>query len=182
LIACSPAVVAQLNRIKNFAGRAQVKSFQVPYHCDACTVDKLLLVHINDLNDVPRTAPECACDACGQPMTFADESGAYFAFLSHLPPPPKPQAAPEPALAKGSRKSITREDVSRISKPSMLLRESRPSLSVFQIPESKRPSEHTLPAPRVSVSVRTLADRPFLFALVTVLLCTVAVLAVMLIA
>ena len=40
LIACSPAVVDQLNRIKNFAGNAVVKSFQLPYSCATCNSEK----------------------------------------------------------------------------------------------------------------------------------------------
>lgn len=35
LVACSPAVVAQLNLVKGFAGHSIVKTLQVPYRCAA---------------------------------------------------------------------------------------------------------------------------------------------------
>src|SRR5688572_6381314 len=36
LVECSPAIVAQLNLVKNFSGSAVVKSFYVPYYCSEC--------------------------------------------------------------------------------------------------------------------------------------------------
>src|SRR5688500_15025456 len=176
LVACSPAVVAQLNRIKNFAGNAQVKSFQVPYHCAACGLDKPLRVNVADFGDAPHTPPRCSCDACGGAMVFADESGSYFAFLPTVQQAERARreaqriseremrdresqrklardsqaAGSGQDLARGSNRSVS-TDVSAISRPRPALRDSRPSLSVFQVPEGKRPSEHTMPRPRQQI-------------------------------
>jgi anti-anti-sigma regulatory factor len=170
LIACSPAVVAQLNRIKNFAHHAVVKSFQVPYHCAACDADKLLLVHIADMGEAPHSAPTCTCNICERPMELADESGNYFAFVSQVQSA-KPELR-EPDLARGSHSTFTEEDA-RPSRP-LLLRDTRPLLSVYQFP-AQRPSDRELP--RVAVS----EPRLWLFALVALLVCTIAVLLVLLV-
>ncbi len=177
LIACSPAVVAQLNRIKNFVGNAVVKSFQVPYRCTTCDRDKLLLVHIVDLQ-APYTAPECLCDSCSAPMEVSDETGNYFAFVATLPPPPKdvprdsdPVIETHSAenLARGSRASVT--DVKAVSQPRLSKRGSRPSLSTFQV-QKERPSEREILMPRA----QPVNERPYLIAIVALLFCTLGIL------
>lgn len=174
LIACSPAVVAQLNRIKNFVGNAVVKSFQVPYHCTTCTRDKLLLVHIADLGEAPHKAPECLCDGCSAPMDVVDESGSYFAFVAHLPPPPKDmpresEQVIEQPLARGSRASVT--DLKAVSQPRLPKRGSRPSLSTFQV-QKERPSEREIVLPRAM----PINERPYLIAIVALLFCMLGIL------
>lgn len=176
LIACSPAVVAQLNRIKNFVGNAVVKSFQVPYRCATCERDKLVLVHIIDLGQPPHKAPESLCDSCSAPMDVVDESGGYFAFVAHLPPPPKdlPRDS-EPVietheLARGSRASVA--DVRAVSQPRLQQkRGSRPSLSTFQL-DNKRPSDREILLPRTM----PINERPYLIAIVALLFCTLGIL------
>jgi anti-anti-sigma regulatory factor len=181
LIACSPAVVAQLNRIRNFAGNAIVKSFQVPYHCTSCDADKLLLVHIADLGDGPYQAPDCQCETCGAAMQFVEETDTYFAFVSHfanMKVPERPSMREsEPELARGSLSAVTAEQMKRISEPRLVARQSRPSLSVFQLPEDKRPSERDLTAPRTMPG----GERPYIIAIVMLLLAVVGVLVYMLI-
>src|SRR5438445_9184324 len=49
LVACSPAFVAQMNRIKNFAGNAVVKSFQAPYHCATCRREHNVLIQVDEM-------------------------------------------------------------------------------------------------------------------------------------
>lgn len=171
LIACSPAVVAQLNRIKNFAGNAAVKSFQVPYRCSMCERDQLLLVHVADMGEAPHQAPACTCDGCGGPMRFVDETGDYFAFLSELPPPKPEPKEPAADLARGSSSSVTADHVMHISQPRLPSRGSRESLSAFQV-LTNRPSEHDITAPRVM----PINERPYLIAIVTLLFCAVGIL------
>ncbi|HEY5924735.1 MAG TPA: STAS domain-containing protein [Kofleriaceae bacterium] len=176
LIACSPAVVEHLNSNKNFAGSAVVKSFHVPYECTSCTRDKLLLVHVIDMPDAPYSAPPCTCDACGSEMEFVNESGTYFAFLSQLPKPkPETRTDSQPAMARGSNAdgTLTAEQVQRISQPRLTPRGSRQSLSSFQIPyERKSASDITQPRPPMSPP----HERPYMIAIILLLLCTVAVL------
>src|SRR5687768_5280975 len=69
-VGCSPAIVSQLNLVKNFAGHGAVKSFQVPYHCPECDEEKLLLVDVADMGPAPHVPPDCRCDDCESLMTF----------------------------------------------------------------------------------------------------------------
>ena len=43
LVECAPKVVDQLNMVANFAGSGRVYSFYLPYHCDYCDRDDLVL-------------------------------------------------------------------------------------------------------------------------------------------
>lgn len=170
LIACSPAIVRQLNLVKNFAGCAVVKSFQAPYHCAPCGRDKLFLVNVSDMRG-RRTPPPCTCDDCGAAMKLADESGTYFAFVEHLADtkPATPSAVgTDPGDLAGSRPSANR------------LTPSSPYLSAFQVGRTPsrtnlsiemRPSQRALPSPPARG-----AERPYLIAIVVLMLATVGVL------
>lgn len=174
LVGCSPAVVAQLNRVKSFAGNAIVKSFHAPYTCTTCDRDKLMLVNVADMGAAPYEAPSCACDDCNRPMMFVEDAETYFAFLETLPAiPADAQIEPQADLARGSTARITSEHMHTISQPRMAQRSSRPSLSAFQVlNDIKRPSEHEILPPRAMPS----NDRPYLIAIVVLLLLTCAVL------
>jgi anti-anti-sigma regulatory factor len=173
LVACSPAVVAQLNRIKNFAGNGTIKSFQVPYRCTGCDQEKLNLVNVSDMKAPKLKPPECACESCGARMTVVDESGTYFAFLHQLRPT---ISAPEHDLARGSNASVTAEHLRGISSP-RLSRGSRPSMSAFQLPDRRRQSEEEILIPPPLPSMN---HRPYFIAVVMLLLCTAGVLAFLL--
>ncbi len=82
LVACSPAVIAQLNMIFGFAGQGAVESFYIPYVCPSCDVDRTLLVAVAALGPPPHEPPPCTCDQCGQAMEFDDVAASYFMFLS----------------------------------------------------------------------------------------------------
>ena len=180
LVACSPAVVAQLNLVKNFAGNAVVKSVQVPYYCAACDQGKTLLVNVADLGPRPHKAPPCTCEGCGKPMTFVDELGTYFAFVSQLKPEPKSDSAPD--LARGSNAASPSEPPppKRTSEP-RLTRASSPYLSASQVSGGKVPSQPRIALDRPSQRqlrppARTSTERPYLIAIVGLMLCTIAVL------
>lgn len=172
-IACSPAVVEQLSRIKNFVGNGVIKSFQVPYECGACDREQLLLVHVADLGPPrKRRLPPCSCDACGAQMDVVDESGAYYTVLAELPAaPPRSNDSVAP-VARGSISTITPDQVMRISKPRLTPRDSRPSLSAFQLPDGVRQSDLDLTKPRMPPP----SERPYLVAIILLLLCMVGVL------
>jgi hypothetical protein len=180
-IACSPAIVDQLNRDKDFSGNGVVKSFHVPYFCSTCETDKLLLVHVSDMGAVPHSAPPCTCDGCGGNMTFVDDQGSYFAFVRAQQKKALVAAKgePEQKLARGSNSSVTAEHVSRISRPRISSRDSRPSLSAFQLPDgrSSRPSEREVIMPPRAMPP---SERPYIILIILLLLCTVGVLAFML--
>jgi anti-anti-sigma regulatory factor len=139
LIACSPAVVAQLNRDESFARNATVKSFHVPYRCVMCEREKLTLVHVVDMVPVPDAVPASSCDGCGGGMTCTENAHEYLAFLRRA----KKATERTRNLARGSSSQVTAEHIKAISKPRLQER-SRPSLSAFQIAEAPRHSERTL--------------------------------------
>jgi anti-anti-sigma regulatory factor len=180
LVGCSPAVVTQLNLVKNFAGRAIVKSFQAPYHCTGCARDKLLLINVSEMRG-RATAPPCTCDECGKSMALADESGTYFSFVDHVHDT-KPVAKVESAdLARGSNSSVSDPgDITGGSRPSgSRLTPSSPYLSAFQVGRTpskghikfERPSHRTLPP-----ATKPAGDRPWLVTIVLLMVCTIGVL------
>jgi anti-anti-sigma regulatory factor len=179
-VGCSPAIVAQLNLVKNFAGHGAVKSFQVPYHCPECDEEKLLLVDVADMGPAPHVPPDCRCDDCEAVMTFDDLAEAYFGFV------PTAQAALEriggstPDLARGSNARVKSRSKARSSQLGVTQRRSAPSLSAFQTPAnghpsvaniavSERPSQRALVAPPK-------ASSPMLFGLIAMLVCAIGVL------
>lgn len=84
LVECSPALVAKLNLVSNFAGQAYVRSVYVPYFCQACNAEKALLVGLNELPaEGPVSAPVCRCDGCDGVMAFDDLEESYFAFVEN---------------------------------------------------------------------------------------------------
>lgn len=178
LVACSPAVVAQLNLIKNFAGRAIVKSFQAPYRCAGCARDKLLLINVSEMRG-RATAPPCTCDDCGKGMVLADESGTYFSFVDHVQDT-KPVAKVDAAeLARGSNASVSDPGDTSGSRPSgSRMTPSSPYLSAFQVGRTPsrsnivpdRPSQRAVQPPKPS------AERPYLIAIVVLMFATIAVL------
>ncbi len=82
LIDCSPAIVAQLNLVGNFAASAGVLSIVAPYYCESCDLERTTLLTVADLEAPDPRAPSLACEACAQPMAFDDIEESYFAFLS----------------------------------------------------------------------------------------------------
>jgi anti-anti-sigma regulatory factor len=183
LIACSPAVVAQLNRVKNFAGKAIVKSFQVPYHCSTCGIDKLQLVHVTEMGAAPYRAPGCSCDACGGTMQFLDDPESYFAFVSDQQRAKRrADASSRPELARGSGSPLTTEHIKRISQPRISLRDSRPSFAAFDMAEERRQSDLELFASRRTMAVGGGGWLFAIIAIVTLLLGTAGVLFYMLLA
>lgn len=84
LVECSPALVAKLNLVSNFAGRAYVRSVYVPYFCQACNAEKALLISLDALpSEGPVSAPVCRCDSCDGVMAFDDLEESYFAFVEN---------------------------------------------------------------------------------------------------
>lgn len=128
LVRCSPAIVAQINLVKNFTGNAAVKSFQVPYRCRECDEEKTLVVETSEMTSPDAAPPACECTGCGHAMEVDEMPEAYFAFLS------SPAArAGEDILARGSRASMTKVRTrTRERRSSPPARQSQPVLSAFQ--------------------------------------------------
>jgi hypothetical protein len=76
---CSVPVVAQLNMVRGFLGRAEVRSFYAPYICEASGDETLLLLTAAEVGD-PLHPPEF--DSPAGKVTLCDIPSRYFAFLS----------------------------------------------------------------------------------------------------
>jgi anti-anti-sigma regulatory factor len=82
LVECSAAIVAKLNSVSNFNDGGFIKSFYVPYYCQACEMEKAMLVDIDEFRgEGPPRAPTCRCDACDGIMAFDDMEESYFTFV-----------------------------------------------------------------------------------------------------
>jgi anti-anti-sigma regulatory factor len=81
-VACSPAIVTQLNMIYNFRGAAKVRSFLAPYVCPRCDADeeKLLEVAVC-FPGRRRQVPAFACARCAAAMELDELPERYFSFL-----------------------------------------------------------------------------------------------------
>src|ERR1041385_4863668 len=154
LVACSPAIVAQINLVNNFTGNGVVKSFYVPYFCPECDEEKVLLVEASDMGPPPHEPPTCRCDECDLVMDFDETPDSYFAFLSNqrkLAEPDKINgemrdlgrgAEPEPSRGGKVRSRSSQPNLSSGSKPSV---PSLPSIQRSQPIPSPIPSNPSGP-------------------------------------
>jgi len=157
-VECSPAIVAQLNLVKNFCGGGIVKSFYVPYHCPNCDEEKLLLLDVADIGPPPHEPPTCRCDDCESVMQFDDMPDQYFAFLTNRHRESAKELDQESSrAARGSSASI--KNRSRQSAPNLTTRKSTPSLSAFQTGLPSRPSSDSS-RPGSRPSARALGSSP----------------------
>lgn len=75
---CPPLIVRQMNMVPSFLGHGTVKSVYIPYVCDDCEHEKLLLVNNSDFSKVSDTI---ACENCQKgEMEFDGRPEQYFAF------------------------------------------------------------------------------------------------------
>ena len=145
LVACSPAIVAQINLVKNFADNGAVNSFQVPYHCRECDEEKVILVETAEMSEPGAEPPTCPCASCGRAMDVDEMPESYFAFLGTASIP-----RVDRDLARGSSAGVKSRVKTRERRSSPPERQSRPSLSAFQTPATgpKRISSSPLLAPK----------------------------------
>lgn len=76
---CSPLVVRQMNMVPSFLGNAKVLSVFVPYVCDNCEQEKLVLVAEDQMGKkIPEALP---CESCKKgEMELDGHPQQYFAF------------------------------------------------------------------------------------------------------
>lgn len=77
---CPPIIVRQMTMIPSFTGRAQVVSVYVPYVCENCDAEKLVLVELSH-HTVPEIQDSFPCSKCGQSQMELDANPKqYFSF------------------------------------------------------------------------------------------------------
>jgi hypothetical protein len=75
---CSPLIVRQMNMVPSFIGNAKVISVFVPYVCESCENEKLVLVGEDQFKNVTEAFP---CESCKQgEMELDGHPQQYFAF------------------------------------------------------------------------------------------------------
>ena len=81
-IECPPVIVRQMNMIPSFSGQAKVVSVFVPYVCDNCETEKLVLVGQQELSlSSPKVAESFSCENCKNgEMELDGNPKQYFAF------------------------------------------------------------------------------------------------------
>ncbi len=86
LFDCSPAIMDQVNLVRNFAGAATVFTFFAPYYCDKCGKEGDERLNALDLRGPGRrAAPQFPCGkaACGNALDDVEEN--YFGFIEDQP-------------------------------------------------------------------------------------------------
>lgn len=78
---CPPLIVRQLNMVPSFLAHAKVLSVFVPYVCDNCETESLVLLEsssFHNKNSIPETKP---CESCKKgEMELDGHPQQYFAF------------------------------------------------------------------------------------------------------
>lgn len=86
LVQCSPAIVAQLRAVANFAGGAQVVSVNAPFDCESCGGHLDLTCALEPHR--PVVVPEARCQRCALPMVFDGDPAAMLALPRPIAPHP----------------------------------------------------------------------------------------------
>ena len=79
---CPPLIVRQMNMVPSFLGHAKVSSIFVPYVCESCEAEKMILVTADKFGNGNPTIPESMkCESCktGE-MELDGNPKQYFAF------------------------------------------------------------------------------------------------------
>ncbi len=79
---CPPLVVRQMNMVPSFVGHARIVSVFIPYVCDGCEAEKLVLVDSGVFSGGKVQIEESfACDSCKEEeMVIDGNPEQYFAF------------------------------------------------------------------------------------------------------
>jgi len=96
LLDCTPAVMGEVNLVRNFAEGAVVWTIRAPYYCERCGQESVKTLDAVAMRAT--TSPEapsfpCAEDPCGNALDDAPET--YFAFLEDQREVPVPEGLAE---------------------------------------------------------------------------------------
>lgn len=77
---CSPPIVEQVNFMMNFCAGSAIESVCVPYLCDACKRQFVIVLSVDDLRVLGTRLPQVACPKCGGSALFDEMEEEYLAF------------------------------------------------------------------------------------------------------
>lgn len=79
---CPPLIVRQMNMVPSFLGKAHVSSVYVPYICDECENERIVLITEDKFKSGNVQVEETiVCDKCKKgEMEFDGQPKQYFAF------------------------------------------------------------------------------------------------------
>lgn len=80
-VECSPALVQQLNSIRNFVPPNTVRSVQLPYSCPGCGHSFTVTNSCDELKRFGMVPPDVPCPKCGKISEFDDFPDEYLHFL-----------------------------------------------------------------------------------------------------
>jgi hypothetical protein len=80
---CPPLIVRQMNMVPSFLGKSQVASVFIPYICDECENEKIVLVTEDKFKGGQiQVQANLVCDKCQKgEMEFDGQPKQYFAFV-----------------------------------------------------------------------------------------------------
>lgn len=82
---CTIKIVNQMNLFPRFMGLkgATVKSFEIPYFCEACDTSSVLTVETaKEFKNGALKVPERKCSSCQDALEFDGVEKKYFSFLN----------------------------------------------------------------------------------------------------
>ena len=83
-IACSIAMIDQINMIPESLGSGTIESFYAPYFCVQCgEVNKLINLAEHKVKIANKKAPIFKCENCSAVLTFDTLDSSYFLFVEH---------------------------------------------------------------------------------------------------
>lgn len=83
-VACSVAMIDQINMIPESLGNGTIESFYAPYFCMKCgEVNKLIEFADHKEKLTNKKAPFFRCENCSSVLTFDTLDSSYFLFVEH---------------------------------------------------------------------------------------------------
>lgn len=83
-IACSIAMIDQINMIPESLGSGTIESFYAPYFCVKCgEINKLIKLDEHKVKIANKKAPFFKCENCSAVLTFDTLDSSYFLFMEH---------------------------------------------------------------------------------------------------
>jgi hypothetical protein len=81
---CRSVVVQQMSVVRTVGERVEIRSFYLPFECEACNSDYELLATAEEARApefLDKLNERYTCKRCSRKLTFMDDESTYFRFL-----------------------------------------------------------------------------------------------------